>query len=317
MEPELNKKNRDKEIIGILILSLLFMWGGFFLTYKTDPLSPGAKLEREKKEAAKKQAEIVETKQKFFGNLNLEAKAYLVYDLETGEVVTGKNENESLPLASLTKVMTILATSDELKPDTIVTVRQEGSQMTGGLRSGENWIMANLAALTLVGSSNEGATALAEAATGDVETLVEIMNQKAQALNLNSLRFSNPTGLDDGPAPGGMGNALDVAKLFTYILKNKPDLLSATKELSLTEKSTDGLSHSVVNTNTIVNQIPGLIASKTGYTELAGGNLAVIANVGLHHPLVFIVLGSSKEGRFSDMKKLTSTTLNYYVSVNN
>ncbi|MFA6475961.1 MAG: serine hydrolase [Candidatus Paceibacterota bacterium] len=316
MEPELIKKTHDKEIIGALVLSLLFMWSGFFLTYKTDPLNLTAQREKKEEALAAEQTKIAEIKKSFFGNLNLEAEAYVVYNTETGEIIASSNEGKTLPLASLTKVMTVLAASDELSPGSKVTVHQTGGELSGGLKSGENWQMANLAALTLVGSSNEGATALALAATSSEEALVSLMNQKAETLNLKSLRFSNPTGLDDGPLPGGQGSALDVAKLFTYVFKNKPELLTATKEGVLTEKSADGLSHSVVNTNTIINQIPGLIASKTGYTERAGGNLAVIANIGLHRPLVFVVIGSSKEGRFSDTKKLSEAALNYYASIN-
>ena len=113
-----------------------------------------------------------------------------------------------------------------------------------------------------------------------------------------------------------MGTALDVAKLFSYVLKNKPELLSATKESSVSEQDSSGLTHNVLNTNTAVNEIPGLFAGKTGYTDLAGGNLAVAANIGLHRPLIFVVLGSSKEGRFSDTKKLTEATFKYYAQIN-
>ena len=176
--------------------------------------------------------------------------------------------------------------------------------------------MANLAALTLVSSSNEGAEALAEAAATSSAALVEIMNQKAKSLNLNSFHFINPTGLDENYLPGGVGTALDVAKLFSYVLKNKPELLSATKESSVSEQDSSGLTHNVLNTNTAVNEIPGLFAGKTGYTDLAGGNLAVAANIGLHRPLIFVVLGSSKEGRFSDTKKLTEATFKYYAQIN-
>lgn len=316
MPEELNKKTRDRELIVTLVLSLVFMWSGFFLAYQPNPLNIATRTEKESEELAQKQAEISKIKQEFFGKINLEAKAYVVYNLETGELIAGHNENKTLPLASLTKVMTVLAVSDEISPKANVTVKEGGSEMTGGLRNGERWQMANLAALTLVASSNEGASALAQAATTSTAALVEIMNNKAQAINLKSLHFSNPTGLDDGPEPGGLGSALDVAKLFTYVLKNKPELLNATKEPVITKESSEGLRHTVLNTNTVINQIPGIIASKTGYTELAGGNLAVVTNIGLHRPLVFVVLGSSKEGRFSDTKKLTEATIDYYAHIN-
>lgn len=316
MKELLSKKTRDHEVIVILIISLLFMWGGFFLAYNPNPLNLETKAEKETEKIALEQARIAEAKQTFFGNLNLEAAAYIVYNPETGEIVASHNEKKILPLASLTKIMTVLAVSDELGPESNVTVKSSSSAMMGGLVPGERWQMANLAALTLVSSSNEGAAALAEAATTSPELLVALMNQKANALNLNSLQFTNPTGLDENGRACGEGSALDVAKLFSYILKTKPELLSATKEPVLTEANAEGFNHTVLNTNTALGEIPGLFASKTGYTDIAGGNLAVAANIGLKRPLIFVVLGSSKEGRFSDTKKLTEATLNYYASIN-
>lgn len=319
MKQTLNKNRYHKELITIFVLSLSFMASGLFLTQQTDPLHLAEKLNPEQQKtiikAEQEQERLVEAKQRFITNLNLEAKAYIVYDPKTGEIIASQNENKVLPLASITKVMTILASSEQLRPETNITIREDIGENSSGFFGGERWQMANLSALTLVSSSNEGATALAGAVT-DSENLVLLMNKKAQDLNLASLQFSNPTGLDEGPLPGGQGSALDTAKLFTYILKNKPEIFEPTKEAMIVEKSIDGLDHAVMNTNTIVNQIPGLMASKTGYTDLAGGNLAVIANIGLNRPLVFVVLGSSKEGRFSDTKKLTTATLNYYAYIN-
>ncbi len=314
MEETPNKKTRDKEVIVILIIALAFMWSGFYLSYQSDPLKLASRIEKE--EVDTEQIRIIEAKQKFFNNLNLEARAYIIYNPETGEIIARQNEKKILPLASLTKIMTVLAASDELDPQTKVTINRDVEGNNNGLRTGESWQMANLAALTLVGSSNEGAVALAEAATTSTGALVSLMNQKAKELQLKSFTFNNPTGLDEGPLPGGRGSALDVAKLFTYVLKNKPELLAATNKTVIREESTDGFEHTIINTNKIINQIPGILASKTGFTDLAGGNLAVAANIGLRRPLIFVVLGSSKEGRFSDTKKLTSATINYYAYIN-
>ncbi len=316
MEEELTKKNRHREVLITLLISFLFMGVGFFLTYQTDPLNLSTQNEKKEREAVAEQARISGLKQNFFGHLKLEAKAYIIYNSETGEIVAGRNEKKILPLASLTKVMTVLATSEQIGPNTNITIGNNIDENATTLRKGERWQMANLAALTLVSSSNEGAEALAEAAATSSAALVEIMNQKAKSLNLNSFHFINPTGLDENYLPGGVGTALDVAKLFSYVLKNKPELLSATKESSVSEQDSSGLTHNVLNTNTAVNEIPGLFAGKTGYTDLAGGNLAVAANIGLHRPLIFVVLGSSKEGRFSDTKKLTEATFKYYAQIN-
>ena len=69
--------------------------------------------------------------------------------------------------------------------------------------------------------------------------------------------------------------------------------------------------HKTKNTDELVNEIPGLIAGKTGYSDLAGGNLAVIFDAGFDHPLAVVVLGSTSEGRFNDVKQLVAAAVKY------
>jgi D-alanyl-D-alanine carboxypeptidase len=312
----MSKKINPKYDTGVIIslgLALFLIWGGFYLSYPNF-LAIQKKAEQLAQQKINEQKKLVS--QLAFGRLNLEAKAYAVYDITTGELIAGQKENEVLPLASITKVMTVLVASENLEPRSTVAINQTTSSNNGGLRQGEKWSLANLAALTLVVSSNDGATALAEASqtqTGQ-EDFINQMNHKALALGLNDLSFANPTGLDldDKITPGGQGSALSVAKLFSYVLKNKPELLSATREPVIQEKSLDNFSHTVLNTNEIIKDIPGLLASKTGLTDLAGGNLAIVTNIGLRRPVAIVVLGSGQSGRFTDTQKLVKATINYY-----
>jgi D-alanyl-D-alanine carboxypeptidase len=107
---------------------------------------------------------------------------------------------------------------------------------------------------------------------------------------------------------GGYGSAKDMAKLFQYIIENKPTLLEATQyeKLAIASKSKV---HTADNTNKIVSSIPALIASKTGLTDLSGGNLVIAFDAGLMRPIIISVLGSSEDGRFSDMQKLVEASL--------
>lgn len=308
---EKNKK-KDNQIIGGLILSLALMWGGFFLSYYQGETLRLA-IKEKTQETKQIENKTTELKKNFFSNLNLEAKAYIIYNPETGEIITGKNENQILPLASLSKVMTVLVAEDEAGPEATIKIGE--IPQNNSLRKGEKWSLVNLASLTLVSSSNEGAAALAQVTTG-TSTLVDLMNKKAKDLNLGQMSFLNTTGLDINSTPSNLGSALSVAKLFSYILKNKSNIFEVTRESAIRETSQDGFSHTAINTNKIVNQIPGLLISKTGYTETAGGNLAIVANVGLRRPLVFVVLGSSQDGRFTDTQKLTLAATNYYASIN-
>jgi D-alanyl-D-alanine carboxypeptidase (penicillin-binding protein 5/6) len=129
------------------------------------------------------------------------------------------------------------------------------------------------------------------------------------------MKFNNPTGLDEPNGDmGGVGTAKDVAELMTYIWQHDPVVLAHTDELDRTFTSTSGYVHDAENTNELVATIPGLIGSKTGYTDMAGGNLAVLYNAGLDHPIVVVVLGSSKEGRFTDVNALVDATYKYVES---
>jgi D-alanyl-D-alanine carboxypeptidase (penicillin-binding protein 5/6) len=130
------------------------------------------------------------------------------------------------------------------------------------------------------------------------------------------MRFTNATGLDvEGETLGGAyGSAHDVAMLLAYILKHHPDLIAATREPRLSVTALGGITHHIENTNVIAEDIPWLIGSKTGFTDLAGGNLAIVFDVGFSHPVVAVVLGSTKEERFSDIQEVVSTTFAYFES---
>lgn len=245
-----------------------------------------------------------------FQDVTLEAKAAYVFDVRTEKVLFAQNEEAQLPLASLTKVMTALVAS-EMPDDTVVA-------FTGG----QKWNMKELLDYTLMVSSNNGASAIAGAGgallplksdgtgTGDTDTFVKKMNDEARALHLAETYYLNPNGLDvDDTLSGAYGSPKDMALLFEHILKNKPALLEATTYGSLYFNSLDGVSYSGKNTNILARTIPGLLASKTGYTDLAGGNLVIAFDVGPAHPVIVAVLGSSQEGRFTDVQKLVAASV--------
>jgi len=261
--------------------------------------------------------EVSLEKDSFF-NISLYAKSVYVLDAKTGRVLFAKNEEAQLPLASVTKVMTALVASS-LDESIVVNVRKEDLVVgKGGLSFGEKWSLKNLLDYTLVVSSNSGASAIAGAAgavlakkgEGTEETFVREMNLTAKKLGMAQTFYLNPSGLDmDKNLAGSYGSAKDMAILFNFILKTKPMLLDSTAYDSLSFTSLDGINHRAVNTNTIARVIPGLMASKTGYTDLANGNLVIAFNAGPMNPIIIAVLGSSQEGRFSDVEKLVIASL--------
>ena len=259
-----------------------------------------------------------------FPQVTLEAKAAYVYDLRTGEVIFSKNEDKRLPLASLTKLMSALVARD-ISPDYgIVTVGEEALENDGdsGLFRDEKWALKDLLDFSLITSSNDGMRAVALAlgalsradATDDeiINDFVGRMNEKASDLGLKNTYFWNETGLDQSDIKGGAyGTAEDVTALMAFIIMEFPDLLAATQESVSEFASLDNNVHVARNTNDIISDIPGLLASKTGFTDTAGGNLSIIFDPELGRPIVVTVLGSTEGGRFDDVKKLVEASLEY------
>jgi D-alanyl-D-alanine carboxypeptidase len=266
-----------------------------------------------------------------FDSIALQAKATIVYDINEDRVLYASNEKKKLPLASLTKLMTALLALESLDPKSNIAISPRALETEGdsGLFANETWKVADLVGFTMVTSSNDGADALATvvgslwestprtvfSSTSDseykkVDSFVKKMNDRAKDIGLENTLYMNATGLDV-PSGGGLGTADDVSKLLTYIWKNNPEAIRYTNEYQRNFISEDGLAHFAENTNENVYKIPGLLGGKTGYTDLAGGNLAVIYDAGLNHPIVVVVLGSTREGRFSDVKTLVDATYEY------
>jgi len=259
-----------------------------------------------------------------FEGLGLEAKAVYVLDATRGEVLYAYNEQSRLPLASLTKIMTAVVATEMIPQSTVVSINAEDIALEGdsGLLTDERWRLSDIIDFTLITSSNDGASAIATVAGsfGQVEydmpietakkSFVSRMNEKAQELELLHTYFLNETGLDQNPSiSGAYGSARDIAHLMWYALGSDKPVLEATAYDRTAVTSLNDISHTATNTNASVNAIPGLIASKTGFTELAGGNLVVAFDAGLGRPIIISILGSSIDGRFSDVEKIAKATL--------
>lgn len=253
----------------------------------------------------------------------VQASSYVVFDIGSQKIIAEKDAQTPRPLASLTKIMSAFVAREMLPKETEVRILKEFLVEEGdsGLRDGEVFKLSDLLDLSLIVSSNDGARSLASVAgafklrtvdysVGRSEFIKE-MNTKAVALGFSTLAFTNETGLDNADgSTGGYGSALDVAHLFAHVLKQYPELLEATRNEKETIRSAQ-FSHEVINTNSSLSEIPNVIASKTGFTNMAGGNLAIVFDAGFGNPIAIVVLGSTTEGRFSDVVALASSTLQY------
>lgn len=246
--------------------------------------------------------------QKPFENISLKSKAYVVYDVVDDKIISSSNATTTLPLASLTKIMTGFTALSIAPFNRLITL--EPSSIEGGydigLKMGQVWRLDELLKYTFVFSSNDGARAIADE-LGGREFFVNKMNKLAQDLKLD-LIFTNPSGLDEMNLYGGKGTALDMAKLFSYAYQKMPNVFDATTHVRAKVKMETGFLYGVPNTNQGVEEIIGLEASKTGFTDEAGGNLIIMFDVALGHPVVIVVLGSTKDERFTDVKKLYNAT---------
>jgi D-alanyl-D-alanine carboxypeptidase (penicillin-binding protein 5/6) len=257
-----------------------------------------------------------------FDNISITAKAAYVYDARTKEVLYAKNEDLRLPLASVTKVMTALVAKESGSAEGTVVIGESALAATGdsGLYGGERWRLKDILDFSLTSSSNDGMKAVAasigalsgENATPEdsEEAFVQEMNKKAEALDMKNTYFFNPTGLDESEVQGGAyGTVKDITLLFDYVLRYHPSLMEATKEEEVAVASLDNHMHIAENTDLKVTDIPGIKASKTGYTDIAGGNLVVAFDPELGRPIIVAVLGSTASGRFEDVETLIKASM--------
>lgn len=302
--------NNKKEII----YSVLLMVIPLTILFTTYILS-----QEKEKEVAEITEEVVR-EINVFENIEIEGKSAIVKDLNTGEILFSKNADLSLPIASITKILTILTADKLLDKNTIrISLNDLLTEGDSNLLVGENFKTQDLIDLTLSISSNDGATALASNAISSLNlgnkkiNFIDEMNDLAQEIGMDRSRFYNETGLDQNKkSAGAYASANDIAKLFEYAISTNKKLFEGTAKSNLTVRSNEGYIHSAKNTNEIVDKLPNIMAGKTGFTDIAGGNLAVVIDPSLNRPIAIVVLGSTIDGRFEDVEKLSEKTIEYF-----
>ncbi|MEK7572371.1 MAG: serine hydrolase [Patescibacteria group bacterium] len=233
------------------------------------------------------------------------AKSYSIYDMTLGEKIYGQNDNVPMPIASLAKTMAIIIILNNYQPDGEILISKDAISQAGdfGIFVNEKWSIYDLVKLTLISSANDGIYALVE----NNHEYLKKMNNKAGKLGMKNTVFLNSTGLDiDIKKAGAFASAEDANIMAIYGLKAHPIIFGATILPEINLKSKSGFIHNIKNTNIILDKIPNALFSKTGYTELAGGNLTVIFRDKMKHDIAITVLGSTFNGRFSDMEKLVN-----------
>ncbi len=226
-----------------------------------------------------------------FSRIN--AKSYLVYDVKTGQVLASKQPQLQISIASLTKLLTALVAYEELEINEIVDINDEDEMSIRpvlGLKSGDKIKIADLLASMVVGSANDAALAVANYATYKTGyQFSELMNRKAQSLDMTNSHFSNPWGFDSRK---NYSTAEDVRKLIDATQKKALFSLMGKKK-SFNFSSENNRQFNILATNKLIATHDDIESIKTGLTPDADGAMAVRAIKG-NNSVIIIVLGSKQ-----------------------
>lgn len=210
------------------------------------------------------------------------AKSVIVYDMSMGEIVSSKNPNSIMPLASLAKIFT-----SGLAYDNFVKLYGKQNKSTIILLKNIQHMMTN--------SNNAAAVRIAGIFGHTLEEQLEALHLYVKPYNIS---FRSVTGLDiKGVGPSVRGRALDVVLATERIYKKYPEIFDRT------------IIPYLDNTNLAAADLDFFVAGKTGYTHLTGGNLLVIVQKGITKKYMILVLGSTENGRFVDVEAIATSLL--------
>ncbi len=249
-------------------------------------------------------------------NLASNAKSAIMIEASTGKVIFEKNANEALPMASMTKMMTLLIImenidSGNLKWDEKVVASEHAASMGGSqifLEVGEEMTVEDLVKGICIGSGNDAAVAMAERIGGTEEEFVKMMNEKAKKLGLKDTNFVNACGLDDD---NHYSSAYDMAMIAKELVKYDKILEYTGTYEDYLRKDTDN-SFWLVNTNKLVRYYSGVDGLKTGYTETALYCITITAKKN-NMRLITVVMGEPTSAvRNSETTKMLDYGFNTY-----
>jgi D-alanyl-D-alanine carboxypeptidase (penicillin-binding protein 5/6) len=238
---------------------------------------------------------------------DLQAKSAILMDYDTGTVLYEKNPHEKLPIASVTKVMTILLALEaidegKLKLEDTVTISDYASSMGGSqvfLYSGETLSVDTIMKAIVVASANDASVAMAEKLAGAHEVFVARMNQRAKELGMTNTNFINATGL---PADNHYSSANDVALMSRELLKHPLFFRWSKIWVETLEESRNKTE--LANTNRLIRFYEGSDGIKTGSTQEAGYCLSATAKRGSMRLLSVVLSAPTTKVRFAEATKL-------------
>ncbi len=254
-------------------------------------------------------------------DVSVQARASILIDADTGQVLYAQRPDQRLAIASLTKLMTAVVVLEEVENlNELVTIDQEVLGIEGTkvgcptssfcnanrLELGEKVRVRNLLEVTLMNSANDAAVALGKHVGGSQADFADLMNEKARELGLKNTNFCNPSGLDDDDNPGSCySTAREYSKIVAYSMQAHPliwDIFQTNEKLFT---SADGkILHKASTTHALLGMMNNCMGGKTGFTYEAGRTLMST----VYHPqdrsirLVGVILGNEHDYPWDDMR---------------
>lgn len=243
--------------------------------------------------------------------LSLNARAAVLMDADSGRILYGKEADSVYPMASTTKIMTLIVALENNEADKIVTASAYAASMPKvhlGVQAGERYRMEDLYYAMMLESFNDAAVMIAEGTAGSVEAFAVMMNEKAVSLGCTQTYFITPNGLDAVDEKGvHSSTAADMAKIMRYAIQDEL-FRQITQTMHYAFTDCDGKrSFSVHNKNALLTMMEGVLSGKTGYTADAGYCYVCAVRKG-DQTFIVSLLGSGwpphKDYKWSDVQTL-------------
>lgn len=247
--------------------------------------------------------------------VEITAKAAVLIEGNTGEILVAKDKDKELVPASITKIMTLNLIFEALDQGKIslndeVTVSEYAASMGGSqvfLEPNEKQTVETMIKCISIASANDAAVAMAEKIAGSEQNFVKQMNQKAKQLGMKHTCFKNCTGLDDDIKSGHYSSAYDVALMSRELIMKHPQIskYSTVWMDSIVHKTKKGEStFGLTNTNKLVRFYDGITGLKTGSTSKAKYCLSATAKRNGMNLIAVIMAAPDHKVRFSEAQKL-------------
>lgn len=218
--------------------------------------------------------------------LPLHSQSAVLMDGKSGRVLWGKNEETVRPMASTTKIMTLITALEAIgeaeREAKVVEVSKHAASQPKvhlGMKTGQQFYLQDLFYSLMLESHNDSAVAIAEAVAGSVEGFAQQMNDKARQIGCENTWFITPNGLDGKEVKDGLEylhstTAADLARIMSYCVLESPEAknfmeITRTREYAFADAQGQSNYH-CVNRNALLSSMDGVLSGKTGFTSGAG-----------------------------------------------